>query len=209
MSVGKTISRFALNNAATRIWGGKLPPYWKFNTDNIAQVDANGFDDLEYLSDQELSDLVRTNALGVPMTLPLEVKLPEESEWWLFPIEPQITLTGKNIIIKRHVSKGKVRGSIKERWTQDDYTVTIKGVLMDLKGKRYPSEEVQRLRKYCEAGLLQVRCELLYIFSIYQIAIEQFDFPFTSGTANQGYSITAASDDIYQLLLDKKDVKKT
>lgn len=41
-----------------------------------------------------------------------------------------ISLNGQNILTRRHVSKGTIKGSIKERWTQDDYSVRIEGILL-------------------------------------------------------------------------------
>ena len=105
---------------------------------------------------------------------------------------------------KRTVSKGRVRGTVKERWTQDDYALDIDGVLMSQGG--YPSADVARLRRMCEAGRLQARCPLLEIFSISQIVVESWSFPFTSGPKNQAYRISASSDDIFKLLLTKQDL---
>ena len=41
-----------------------------------------------------------------------------------------ISLQGQNIIVRRHVNKGAVKGTIKERWSQDDYTISIEGILI-------------------------------------------------------------------------------
>lgn len=50
-------------------------------------------------------------------------------------------------------------------------------------------------------------CPLLQIFSISQIAVENYSIPFTSGIQNQAFTINAVSDDIYRLLLRKEDLK--
>lgn len=80
--------------------------------------------------------------------------------------------------------KGQIRGSIKERWTQDDYSVRIEGILMGMDGK-YPEADVAKLRSFCEAGHVKALNPLLEIFGISQLAIESWDIPFTSGTINQ------------------------
>lgn len=111
-----TVTRFALENMAFRVLGGKVPPYWLFRKTGINEVDGDGYRDIESMSDEELEDTVRTNALGIPMQLPLRLRLEESgSEEWLVPMEPMISLTGQNVITRRHVNKGKIRGSIKER----------------------------------------------------------------------------------------------
>ena len=197
-------TRFLLENMALRITGGKVPPYWLMGKTVLREVDNNDFGGLRGMTDEELEDIVRTNALGIPMVMPLSLRLDVEgAEEWLLPEEPMISITGQNIITRRHVSKGRLRGSIKERWTQDDYTVKVEGLLLGRDG-RYPKNDVERLRRYCEAGKVKVLCPLLEIFGITQIAIESWDIPFTSGTTNQNYEITAYSDDIYKLLIARR-----
>lgn len=196
-----SVSKFILGNIAARTIGLKVPPYWLFNQPVVTRQDPSEYDELMMLEEAELEDMVRTNALGVPMRFPLEISLVDQEDWWLVPIEPLITLTGRNIIVRRQVSKGKIRGSIKERWTQDDYQAKIEGALMDLKRDDYPRDDVQKLRNFCEAAKLKVRCPLFEIFSINQIVVESYDFPFTKGIQNQQYTINAYSDDTYKLLL--------
>lgn len=213
-----TTNRFILQNLALRAMGlTKVPPYWLFRENNFHGVnlgymsaaktipDSSGFD-VETMSDVELEDVVRTNATGVPMVLPLRFQLEESgAQEWLFPMEPMISVNGQNILVRRNVSKGKIRGSIKERWTQDDYSVRIEGILMGMDGK-YPEADVAKLRSFCEAGHVKALNPLLEIFGISQLAIESWDIPFTSGTINQNYTIQAYSDDIYKLLLSRDDL---
>lgn len=213
-----TTNRFILQNLALRAMGlTKVPPYWLFRENNFHGVnlgyisaaktipDSSGFD-VETMSDAELEDVVRTNATGVPMVLPLRFQLEESgAQEWLFPMEPMISVNGQNILVRRNVSKGKIRGSIKERWTQDDYSVRIEGILKGMDGK-YPEADVAKLRSFCEAGHVKALNPLLEIFGISQLAIESWDIPFTSGTINQNYTIQAYSDDIYKLLLSRDDL---
>lgn len=213
-----TTNRFILQNLALRAMGlTKVPPYWLFRENNFHGVnlgymsaaktipDSSGFD-VETMSDAELEDVVRTNATGVPMVLPLRFQLEESgAQEWLFPMEPMISVNGQNILVRRNVSKGKIRGSIKERWTQDDYSVRIEGILMGMDGK-YPEADVAKLRSFCEAGHVKALNPLLEIFGISQLAIESWDISFTSGTINQNYTIQAYSDDIYKLLLSRDDL---
>lgn len=213
-----TTNKFILQNLALRAaWLTKVPPYWLFRENNFfgknlgyiqggkTIPDSSGFD-VTKITEEELEDIVRTNALGVPMVMPLRFQLEEAgAEEWLFPVEPMISVNGQNILTRRHVSKGKVKGSIKERWTQDDYTVRIEGLLMSEDGS-YPDADVTRLKNFCEAGHVKALCPLLEIFGISQLAIESWDIPFTTGRANQNYTIQAYSDDIYKLLLSREDL---
>ena len=211
-------SRFIRQNIALRAMGlTKVPPYWLFRENNFHGIntgylpsgksfpDSDEFN-VEDLSDAELEEVVRTNAIGVPMVMPLRFQLEESgAKEWLFPVEPMISLNGQNILVRRHVNKGTIKGSIKERWTQDDYTVRIEGILMSREGK-YPDEDVATLKNFCEAGHVKALCPLLEIFGISQLAIESWDIPFTTGLTNQNYTITAYSDDIYKLLLSRDDL---
>ena len=195
----------------------KVPPYWLFRENNFHGIntgylpsdksfpDSDEFN-VEDLSDAELEEVVRTNAIGVPMVMPLRFQLEESgAKEWLFPVEPMISLNGQNILVRRHVNKGTIKGSIKEMWTQDDYTVRIEGILMSREGK-YPDGDVATLKNFCEAGHVKALCPLLEIFGISQLAIESWDIPFTTGLTNQNYTITAYSDDIYKLLLSRDDL---
>lgn len=201
------LTKFILGNILARTTGLKVPPYWLFNQTPVTEGDSSGYSELMKLSVEEMTEQILSNALGVPMRMPLEIKREGDSDYWLLPFEPLITITGKNIITKRQVSKGKIRGSIKERWTQDDYQITIDGVLINTESKNYPSDDVQKLRKYCEAAKWEVRSPLFEIFSIFQLVVENYDFPFTSGIMNQRYTLSCSSDDTYKLLLKKKDLQ--
>ena len=182
----------------------KVPPYFLFLQNAAKKLEGDGYD-VSMLTEEQLQDAV-ANANGVPMQCPLWLRL-EGEEWWLLPCEPIITINGKNIITKKQVAKGKVRGSIKERWTQDDYQISINGILMNPKGTGYPDEDVKALKRLCEAAKVEVMSPIFEVFSIDRIVIESFDFPFTSGPNNQAYTIGAVSDDIYKLLLREEDLK--
>lgn len=180
--------------------GFELPPYW-LNHPTVAKA----MESLDKSGDS------RANAgeyKGIEAVAPVEFKLANQSdsEYWMFPIEPIVSINGKNIIVRRNVSKkdnkSNQRGSIKETWSQDDYDITIAGVFINTLDK-YPKEEMQKLRMFCEAQqTIDVRCPLFTIFNITKIAIESFDFPFTKGKENQMFTIKAYSDDMYNLLIE-------
>lgn len=182
----------------------KVPPYFAFLMSSARRPDGSEYD-LSTLTDQQ-KEQVAVNVNGVPMQCPLWMRL-EGEEWWLLPYEPIITVNGKNVIVKKQVSKGKVRGSIKERWSQDDYQISISGIFMNPEGTGYPDEDVKELRRLCESASVEVMSPVFEVFGIDRIVIETYDFPFTSGPNNQGYTISAVSDDIYKLLLRREDLK--
>ncbi len=125
---------------------------------------------------------------------------------WRLPVDPLISVNGKNVIKRRYVSKaGKDgrRGSVKEYWSQDDYDITIAGVLI-AEDNASLIEMLNNLQKVCQkAEAVSVYCEFLNnanTFGIQKIAIESYDFPFTKGMENQSFTIKAYSDDSYELL---------
>lgn len=183
----------------------KLPPYWLFNPQAPAGA-APDMDPIADLSDEQLADLIVNNAKGIPMVFPLYLAV-EGGPWWLLPYEPQVTIQGTNVLVKKQVQKGAVRGTIKERWAQGDYSLSISGILMGENGQ-YPAEDVKKLRSFCEAGKILVKSPQMELFSITQIVVEDWSIPFTSGQANQAYNISAVSDDIYKLLLRREDLKQ-
>jgi len=167
--------------------GYKFPPYWLNHPEVVKKIDTP----------TQMSE----GLMNVNCSCPLSVKLSSEKDYWLLPIEPVVNISGKNIIVKRNVLKAGVadmirRGSVKELWTQDDYQINIAGLIIGDKDNELPSEALQRLRNMCEARRVwDVVSPLFTIFNIKQIAIEDYEFPFTKGMVNQMFTIKAVSDD--------------
>lgn len=144
----------------------------------------------------------KINMLGeeyyqVPLTLRsngLEFKL---------PIDPLVSVSTKYNIVKRNVQKqGTMRGTIKEYWNQDDYQITIAGILI--------AEDTEQLQDYqkllheiCDSpNAIDVECEMLNsTFDVLKIVVESVDFPFTKGLCNQQFTIKALSDESHSLLI--------
>ena len=137
------------------------------------------------------------------------------NQWWLLPWEPMINIESSNVIAKRRIAKaGKNHiGTIKERWSTDDYSITITGSfygdqMMGKSAQTYPRYEMERLRDYLlTPEALEVKCEPLQILNINKIVIESVSFPFTKGENVQAYQIKALSDFNHNLLWDMKRPK--
>lgn len=136
--------------------------------------------------------------LGNPYPITLKADGLDE---FTFPIDPLINLGFKNIITRRTVAKGKNRGTVKERWTQDDVEITISGVFINADGE-YPSEVAQLMAFANHPGAIEVVCDYLNQRDINYIAIETVSLPHTKGLENQNYEIKAVSDDVIQLLIE-------
>lgn len=165
----------------------------KTNTDNLWKASKNKEVDQFY-----------------PLTFSLEgVKTAEGKEIeFKFPYEPIINISGKNNIIKRNVAKqgDSMIGSIKERWSQDDYKITITGVLIGNTEQGnyvecFPKSDFEKLKIFLTAAkTIKVHCEPLQLLEINHIVIKDFSFPFTTGENVQAYEIKAVSDFSYNLL---------
>ena len=172
----------------------KVPPYWlrSFASANVQQTQG---------------DVDVSTYEGRLYQCPLTLKLPDESEGWRLPIDPVITVKGKHRLVRRNVLKQTNtmarRGSVKELWAQEDYSISIAGILRSPDDDTLPDEALRKLRSYVEARqLITVENDLLLLFGITRMVIETFDLPHTPGAANQQYSITGYSDDDFELFVN-------
>lgn len=144
---------------------------------------------------------------------PLSFSIDGEN-WFTLPYEPLISLSGKNKVIRRSVAKWSsensknVKGTIKERWAEDDSEITITGVLIGqlMQGKYedcYPIEDFIKLYEVMTtSNEIRISCPMLELQGINKIVIEDYSFPFTKGENVQAYEIKAYSDYSYNLLLE-------
>lgn len=125
----------------------------------------------------------------------------ENGEAYVFALDPMISVSWRNVITRRYVAKGGVKGTVKESWSQDDYEITISGVLIGSDGEEL-NEMVRALREVCESGetLKAENDWLLDGFGVTQLVVESCQMPHTKGVANQTYTIKCYSDDSMNVL---------
>ena len=182
-----------MDNERVIATGFSVPPYWLQGKVVVINYKA------------ESGRMSLDGYQGPANQFPLKLKVNGLDEF-VFPIDPFINIGLKNIITRRTVAKGKSRGTVKERWTEDDADISISGVFISQDHATYP-KEVKLLQKYFQQRRsIDVTCSLLNDKGIYQIAIESLEFPHTKGVENQSFDIKAYSDDVFQLLLDKNAV---
>lgn len=141
--------------------------------------------------------------------------LEDEKTLWSLPWEPMINIQVPNRIIKRNIAKaGKnLIGSIKERWSTDDYEITITGAfygdkMMGKSAQTYPRVDMENLRKLLlSPRSIKIESEPLQILGINRIVIESMSFPFTKGENVQAYEIKAVSDFPYELIYTRPKKK--
>lgn len=183
-------AKVTINKALGRY--GAIPPFFiPRKKDIITQVyDAN-----EILEDYAAVGVIHSQ-------MPMRLRRMNDPESFLLPFEPLVTISGKNTIIRRKVAKSQQSGTIKERWCQDDFEVTIQGVMTGKDESRYPEASISKLLElFDERQSVEVEQGILQLFGIHYLAIESASFPHTKGVNNQNYEIKAYSDNPVSLLI--------
>ena len=174
--------------------GFALPPFIPFR-DIVRVKKSQSVEASEELKSQLSLGFVENTNWQVPLMFQLAGQIDFD-----FPVDPIISLSSKNIITRRYVNKSGMRGTIKERWSQDDWDITISGVIIEPDADAMKNILLE-LRKYCESPKsVDVKCMVLSATDITKISIESLDLPFTKGVENQTFVIKAYSDNEYTLL---------
>lgn len=153
----------------------------------------------------EDADRIRADyqAYGIVQSvMPMCVRKSQGEEWFRLPLEPLVSISGKNTIVRRQVAKSTMGGTVKECWTRDDYEVTVQGLVVASDEETYPEECVRKLIELfgCKHPV-EVEQPLLRLFGIGSLAVESVSFPHTKGMNYQNYEIKAYSDSSAQLLI--------
>lgn len=143
---------------------------------------------------------------------PLSFSFSDKGYQWVFPYEPLLTIAGGNNIVETNVAKqgDKYKGTIKERWSQKDFDVTITGVLMGtmLQGtpaECYPKAQLQQLFDFLkQSKVIYVNNYALEALGINMLVVYDYSFPFTKGENVQAYEIKCKSDFPFDLLLKQR-----
>ena len=149
---------------------------------------------------------------GSAQFFPLSLQTTKDEKPWMLPWEPLIDIQSNVRIAERYIAKAGTNqiGSIKERWSLDDYDITISGAFYGqvMRGKpaeTYPIKDMEKLKKYLfSAEAIQVFCEPFQLLGINRIVITGMSFPFTKGEYVQAYEIRAKSDFPYELIYKRK-----
>lgn len=129
------------------------------------------------------------------------------------PNEPLISL-GLTKTIVETATVGKYRkGTVKEYICTEDYSITIKGVCIDLDDPEiYPADQVGLLNDLFDINdALEVESNpFLELFGIRKIVLKDIQFDEMIGEQGvQKYTITAVSDQDFYADLNEKDKEKS
>ncbi len=84
--------------------GFRLPPYWLNHPQVVKKFDSNDVPNFKEQGGNEALQTYKEGLLNVPHACPLKIGSIEK-DMWQFPIEPVISIAGKNIIVRRNVLK--------------------------------------------------------------------------------------------------------
>lgn len=149
---------------------------------------------------EKAGNLTNAGMENVKPQAPLKLK-PVGGKPYEFPLDPAIVVTGRNIITRRYVAKGSLRGTVKESWSRDDYEITIIGVLMGSDAEDL-NRKVAELKEVCSTGeaLDVYNARLQEGYGVNCLVVESCHFPRTKGLNSQGYSLKCYSDDSVKVL---------
>ena len=141
------------------------------------------------------------HALGYALSPGVPALRNEQGQEYCFQLDPILAVSGKNIIARRYVAKGSLQGTVKESFSQDDFDITITGVLMGDDAKDL-NEQVQELQSIlvCGESLAVVNDLLNDGYGITRLVVDSFQFPHTKGLQNQSYTIKCYSDSSINIL---------
>ncbi len=143
----------------------------------------------------------RVQRTGVVMECPVQLGLKRDgSDLWTLPLEPVVSVKGGKTLIRRNIAKGQGLGTVKEQWSQDDYEISIDGLLQG--DGVFPEQDMSRLDALLKAGQsLMIRSLLTDIVGVGLICISSWDYPATPGLENQAYRISGYSDQDFDLII--------
>ncbi|MCD8177313.1 MAG: DUF6046 domain-containing protein [Tannerellaceae bacterium] len=182
--------KITINKALGSI--GAIPPYFiPKKEDIITRVNDPG----EIIRGYEATKVLYS-------VMPISLKREEDKEWFTLPLEPLVSVRGRNIIVRRSVAKSSHKGSVKERWSQDDFEITIQGVVSINEEEEYPERYVNSLLTlFNERQPIEVDQQILLLLGIKYLVIESVTFPHTKGLQNQNFELKAYSDYPINLLV--------
>lgn len=147
--------------------------------------------------------LRKSDLTGSLFKMPLTIINPD-GEDWTFPVEPIISVTSRKIIVKTPMPS--LGGSVKEEIMEDDYLITIRGVLLNEDNDNYPVDQIARLEELKRTtGGLDVVNKLLNVgFGIMRMTIEQIVYEGAENSqTQQRFVISALSDRSVDLVISE------
>lgn len=145
-------------------------------------------------------ELFRSGALGTPVWDNLVLKNQEENAQVELRIDTVLIEAVRPRIIKKTLVTGR-QGRIKEFISNDDWNISIRGVLFSDDKDDYPREKLAKLNELCRyEHSIVVVSDYLQQLLIWDIVVERLRLPQRAGKISaQAFEILASSDMPYEL----------
>ncbi len=189
--------RFILNKL------GIVQAVYKFD-DKAAETTPTTFPTIQGQASQYMTtgrrDELMTTYLGTPVFA--DIILANQAEDRKIQLIASVVEVSQSKIIERTTVRGR-NGTVKEYWSMDDYSVRIRGALIDPRPDYYPKDVVDTLQLLlAEPESLKVVSRFLQLFGIYEITVSNYTFlPIEGKTNVQFFDIQAYSDEPEELVL--------
>ena len=113
-----------------------------------------------------------------------------------------IKISGKKTIVKTAMAER--RGTVKELYSTDDYSISLKGFFIDDKNRTWPEADLKAFRRLFElqsAIVLQNALTNVFLAGEQRVVIESFDLPEVEGGRKhiRPFNIQLESDSIFTL----------
>ena len=141
-----------------------------------------------------LAEVKRRNIIGMPLVMPVKL-----NGVWL-PEEPQITLSLRKNISTTQLAGYTGVGTVKQLISMEDYTIRLRGILLNHYSSEYPEEMVRDLYDILKIGAnISISSMVTDIFEIERVVVVYADFP-EARPGRQSYEIELMSD--YDFILE-------
>ena len=176
--------------------GPHFPEWWKKNKSKFELPDLRGIN----------SEQIRGGKYF------LQLKLSYKGQMFELPNEPLLSLGLTKTIVKTATVGKQRKGTVKEYICTEDYTISIKGVCINVdEPELYPADQVAILHDLVAINdALEVETNaFLELFGIRKLVIEDIKFDEMVGESGlQRYTISAISDEDFYAERKEKDTEK-
>jgi Domain of unknown function (DUF6046) len=162
-------------------------------------LDAPKSSESEFSIFRDVRALLSGNYLGQPIFMP--VQLGEI----VLPNEPTMSIGFSKTVVKTTMVGSNLEGTIKELISNNDYEITIRGIIINpFQKKVYPEDEVSTIHQLVRRGeSLKILSGLTALLGIEKVVIEDLQFPPMVGIQHaQAYEIKMYSDRDWVLTID-------
>lgn len=169
-----------------------------FGINGFVPILGNPSSDIQLSGDIEtieVADAIATSVFGTPIFESITLIDPNDTSQRLeFDDAPMISVNKANIIVKTNV-QGR-SGSVKEFITESDYSITVRGILVNHNAEDLPYDRINRLNRFAKiTQALQVESRLLNALDIHNLVIDRVQYSDNGNYSNvQPYQLSCTSD---------------